>query len=333
MAARIILMHGNDSVKSLQQLAAWKQQFITKYPTADIQYISSPTAATAQAAFSGVVLGGSLFATQQLVVIQRPTANEKGNARSVTSALCVWLSSMVTAVADMGVTIIVWDDVLLSEMHPLRQWFVAREAAGIARIITSIAATSRTYIERLEQVLGERGIVFAPKTALAIDHLLQQSEKQQRLQLRLKSQDQLPRDERPWIMQQLIAQLPLMLQTGEVVIQPHHIKDLAAATQGQASIFEVANAIRDQRWEQAMTYLRTWQDSDDMSVVLALLAALSRGATGQRKLVTLLADVELVVKNSLLPPVWAVMLMVQQLSQGNAFLVRDRALWLAGVAR
>jgi hypothetical protein len=331
MPARIVLLHGNDSVRSLAQLNSWKSQFRTKYPEAEMQIITGLSNASIEQ-LQGLFAASSMFSPQQMAIIHRPTATEKGVSRPVTKALIAWLSDRVNRVQEQGSTILVWEDLQLAASHPLLQWFAEREARGVTKIFVNTSPMNRTLCEKVVHGLKLMGYQVDSGFSRALDSQLQLVEKQQRTMLRIKSQDPIPRDERPWVIEQVLAQVPLLLKDDEMTVKSEHLTMLFGVNKDVATVFEVANALRDKRFPLAIQYIQTW-DLDDISSVLALAAIIKRTGSGMRSLAALLGDLELILKNGLLPARMAAQLFVIQLARGNRTLVSSRVMWLASIHR
>lgn len=336
---RLYLFHGNDSHASSRELRRWTEHFRSKHGDVTLEGIQAdavkPEELFTQLRQAVETLG--LFATPRLVVMKRVSALPAAKVKE----LLTYLGGQLATLPEQ-LTLVFWDDSLLSANHPLRTWFVEREAAGQGTVKQFRVIAGRQLIDTL---VAQSGTAASLEAKQWLYRYLQRLEKEQRLLGKVRASEELTRDLRVWAAQNLLTAASLLVPEGKQ-LTPAELERVEGAVSDPVSPFEIINAVSAHRWERARVLTHQWEREDE-GAYFGLVSLLRnhflrvvggpQGALGQYAL-ELLAEVEVISKNISLRQAWLLDLFFTRLSvfTGDGAgrpLVTPRRLWLSHVQR
>ncbi len=343
---RLYLFHGSDSHASLRALQNWVRLFSQKHGDATRYFFDADelTLDQLQREVAGVLEGATLFPVPKLLVIRRLSQLDRSAVAKSSQALVDLLQERLRFI-DQEVTILMWEERLLSANHPTVRRFTEWEKAGLAEI-RAFRLPSGSVLRLALSYAKEQGYALTREAAQWLQEQYQLLEQEARLEQRLRSGDELGRDLRGWWLHGLLDSA-MLRATGEVIT----LQDLTVGTQEVAILpqaFRFAQAVGDGKWQQARQLLRQLeQHSTDEGVFFSWYAALRWQVTGRpgrigpgqvQHLLELLAEIELVSKNFQIPHAWLVDVLLLRLEAGsqggeNRTLFDPKRLWLAQLPR
>jgi DNA polymerase III delta subunit len=329
---RLYLFHGSDTQQSRGELVRWLTAFGKKYGTAT-QYRIEAGGVSYDEVVQRLVQAlqtDSLFAEPKLLVLEYFSASFKP---AQLREMLTFLSAGVHRL-DEAITIVWWDDRRLAENNPVRVWFAEHTAQGTAEIKEFQVQTVRQQLKRL---LAQD--VVTPEAGRWLEEYSARSEREQRMNAKLRANEAMVQDMRGWELNQLIEQARLLTPEGASLDVPA-LEQVALLHNEVVSPFTVVNAVARHDWEAARTALRQL-NAEDSNIYFVLLQALVRHARAlahgeeRSRLLGWLAEIELVSKNLTLPLSWLFELLFlrAQLDERGGGLLDPRRVWLTHVQR
>jgi DNA polymerase III delta subunit len=247
------------------------------------------------------------------------------------------LSELLKSI-DETITLAIWEEKRLGERHPLVQWFTEHEVRGLAKIHTHQAPSNETVVAASERYLHDAGMRLHPSARTWIREQLLWLEKAARSAKRLKSADELAQDERSWWLYHTLDAAILQAEGNEV-----GIPELEMGVGEQflpVSVFECVNALVSGRYDEARKLLHSWQRASDEGAFYGLYALLRRQFGDRRNTfaLRLLADIELITKNTQLSHAWLMDMFILRMQQAategiHRPIVRPKRLWQGQLPR
>ncbi len=339
---RIFLFHGSDSLASSRAVSRWVNLFSKKHGTEMLHRIHADEtdAQTFAERLRNVTQAQGLFGETSLVLVKRPTSREKGSGGDYSSALREVLERGVPET----MTLVVWEELELPDTHSLMKWFVTASLKQEAVVKLHRLPQTSKILAVVGEELGEVGLRLSREAEQLLVRKLATLEKTQRLDKQLKAQDVLKQDERSWWLHHVVESLILSSREGQVV-SAEMLEEVTENFEDPVGVFEICNAITSRNISKARKLLAAWESQDgDDSNYFRLFHLLRRDAKRglahsgySRYMLTLLAEVELLVKNGFVSlPLVADLLCIrlQHASAGNQPpIIDERALWLATLQR
>lgn len=337
---RVYLFHGTDSRASSLALQRWEAVFREKYGETTRYVLQADELSPEQLGKSleEVLDGTSLFPEPKLLIVKRATAGEKGKVAPYSKILIQFFDSRVKKLTS-EVTIAFWEEKQLAETNLFYQWFVQQGENKLAKITLYSVPHWREVGQVAQKYLGNLGFTLSADAQRWLVQRYQEQEKQARLAKRLKSTDLLLEDERSWWLYQLLDSSLLRAHTQQ--LEQKDLEEGAMNLVDGVSVFEIVNVITSNNWKQARQLLRLWEDgvTDDSSYFgLYALLRMHYGRRNQEYEMTLMAEIEIIVKNYTLPHAWILDLLISRLeahssTKSTESLLPARTLWLAQLHR
>lgn len=337
---RVYLFHGTDSRASSLALQRWEAVFRDKYGETTRYVLQADELTPEQLAKSltEILDGSTLFPEPKLIIVKRATASEKGKVAPYSKVLVQFLESRVKKFTS-EITLAMWEEKQLAETNLLYSWFVEQVENRLAKINFYTVPDWREVGQVAQKYLANQGFSLSSDAQRWLVQRYQEQEKQARLAKRLKSTDLLLEDERTWWLYQLLDSSMLRARTQQI-----ERKDLEAGAMDLVdgvSVFEIVNVITSSNWKQARRLLRLWEEgvTDDSSYFgLYALLRMHYGRRSQEYELTLMAEIEIIVKNYTLPHAWILDLLISRLeafsiTKKTESLLPARTLWLAQMHR
>lgn len=336
---RIYLFHGNDSRASSRALSVWDKRFQEKFGTATRHIFNAdelnPDQVEKRVRESLSVRG--MFPEPTLLIIKRITSNDRSGGSPMSQKVIAVLTDMLRTI-DETMTVAIWEDKHLVDRHVLMQWFLEHEARFTTKIHVHHAPSTETGVQIAEGYLRESEMRLLPPAKTWIREQLQWLEKSARGAKRLKSTEQLAQDERSWWLYHTLDAAMLQSQNGEV-----GVRELEMGTGERyipISVFECVNALVSGKYDEARRLLNGWQRSSDEAAFYGLYALLRRQYGDRRNAfaLRLLADIEIISKNTQVSHRWLMdmfILRMQQATTEGLYLpiIQPRRLWQAQLPR
>lgn len=327
------LFYGNDTAASAQAVAAWSRKFEEKYGDAT-RHVVTPDSGeihSFELALHDVLAAQSLFADQALIIVRRPTSFEKGRSQPFSKLL----AELVRKPLADGRTLVVWVDQDLAATHPLLKAFQKAEADGYARSYRHQTPDSRTLVK--QAVAALEGYRVDMDAELYLVSLLDAVAKEQRVRERLKGAEQPLRDERRWWLVNNLETAALAAEKGLITKELLEVvTDKISAAYGP---FELVNALEREDYRLARQMIKSWEQAGRSDEFFALFSVLQRFYHPRNRqegevLAALLAEIELIIKNTGLPlPALADLFLMKfaHIRKGRPYtpLVNPKRLWQA----
>lgn len=334
-APRFFLFHGNDTLLSRKSLKQWEDLFAQKHADTTRYRIFTDDLNSADfaARLNQVAHDQPLFEDASLCVIYRPTALEKNRTGVYTEAILKNMQSLLKREAS-SVTVLVWEARRLPEEHHLKKWFAEHEERGLAKVYEFTVPAHRQLMEEAEAYIAEAGCVLTPEGRKALDGMALGFDKEQKSKERLRAGDVLVVDHRRWWLFSLLD--TALLATNNNQITHELLKQCNSVGDPAASPFEIVTALERKEWERARQLLRTWEQAGvDEGNYFALQAILRQRYrmhlphVAAAYALSLLGEMELLVKNGQLTPAWLMDIFIHRLQAGKeSSLVPARKVWL-----
>lgn len=345
-APRVALFYGTDSRASLAEVRRWVGVFHQKYGNVTHYSLSADELGIDQTlkGIQQAVAGQSLFPEPKLVVVKRLSALDPKKGK-VLQPLLKWLDGQIEQL-DVQITVVLWEDRDLPESHALLEKAGQWKEAGLLSLKRFQVPDNRNISGYINQYLEGTNTSVTPEGLRWLQEQYRFLDREARLRLRLRQNDQRLEDERSWWLAGVLEGA-LTCSQGAVItledIQAGH-----AALESPVGVFEISEAVGNMRWQEAAELLQRFssQGADD-SAYFGLYAALAwQIQRGQSRFsqevraaaMELLAEIEVVSKVFPLTHAWLAELFVIRLrqrveSKEYLNLVDRRVMWLASLAR
>lgn len=343
-AERIHLFYGTDSWASLQALHTWVSLFQKKYGEATFYSIEADElpADEVYKKVAAILQTDALFALPKLLLIKRLSSQAKASRFSNIERVLEVIESQLPTL-DATTTILFWEPRDLSPAQPILKKMQEWSAQQKARLYPFNLPTAATLGKTVGKYLAPLGLEVEAK---ALNWLREQylfREQEQRIQNRLKSGEMLSEDYRGWWLRQLLETTFLLTENSPITLSSFE----RAQTRVEATLspFSLSDAFLRGEWQQALYLLdQAQKQGQDDSFYFGLLAIVrsqverrsSLSARKRRQLLQLIAEVELISKNTALAPEIVCTLLVLRMREGsteNLSLIDSRKLWLSTLAR
>jgi hypothetical protein len=259
---------------------------------------------------------------------------EKGKKGAYTATLLKALERIVQQ-EDGEQTVLIWESKRLPVDHALRVWFQEHEGRGITKqyefnvpFYKQLAEEGIAYIEAQKGTIDRDALRF-------IETSLQEIDKEQRNQERVRSSDVPAVDVRRWWLWNLLDTALLVAPEGRITAVV--VKQCGGEIQTSATPFEIVNACDQKQWQRARSLLKSWNTADEEGAYFLLVSLLRQRYrthmphTSAQYALKLLAEIELLSKNGVGHISWLLDLFCWRLQEGKheLSLVPARTLWLA----
>lgn len=333
---RIYLFHGSDALASSAGRLRWESAYRKKYAESSLHIVNADELNDhefrAQITRAAEVQG--LFAETVLLVIKRTCHKDKALAGALAKELISFLDQQLTR-NDENLTILIWEEKRLADEHALMKWFIKNQGKAAVKVFEVLSGA-----KLLDHQLASLEITLTPPVRQKVLAILQEREKMQRIQQRLKSQQLLQTDDRPWWLSMLLTNASLLSPDQEISVET--LEQLLENEPMSVSVFECINAFERQQWDKLRGLLRQWElaEADDSSY-FSLYALLRRAVDRLPQALAyyaddLLAQIELASKNGILNHAELLDLFVLRLANFSGEqqpLLSEKTLWLAAIAR
>jgi hypothetical protein len=338
VSQRVYLFHGSDSLASSNAVRQWEVAFKQKHGELLLHRLHADELDPREflERLQNLTQAQGLFSESTLVIVKRATKREKGSSGEYTNALKQVLSKKLPDY----LTVVVWEETLLSDSHALLKWFKEQVEASRAVVKTFVFSSLPVIMRVVEAKLQEAGLSLEKEAHQSIHQQLQALEKKQRLAKQLKTQDVLAQDERGWWIAQLTERL-ILTSSGRVNQQT--LLEVMETMVKPVSLFEVVNAITSRQYKRARELLSLWERDDEEDAqyfrLIHLLRREAKRSVGSslysRYLLKLLAEFEILAKNGFLTPQVGIDLVCIKLATASkdqlSPIIAERKLWLASL--
>jgi len=337
-APQFYLFHGADTRSSLESLHRWEKVFLEKYGMATKCVVDADELSVdaVKREIAGRTQSISLFPEPLLIIIKRLSVHEKTKAQAtVTRGILTEAADKIGA----DVTVLLWEDKLLAAASGILQWFNEQVEVKRAKVsgfdvpsIQSLGGVAQKYV-------AAAGKSLDPEAASWLQAQYRQREKAARLAEKLRSTEVLTRDDRAWWVFHVLDQAVLLTQ-GSVI--ERELLQKCAEQVDSVSVFEIINALREERWKEVRVLYVAWARGQEEGAYFgfwSLLRIHFRKLQEDRRQeqfaqygLQLLAELEVISKNSQVPNEILTELFFQRLSQytGDPLpIVAPRRLWLS----
>jgi DNA polymerase III delta subunit len=327
---RLYLFHGNDSHASRADLKRWLQAFVTKYgeTTQYILHADEYSLEELQQKLSQALATVSLFPEPKFIVVKRLTTTH--TAARVKDVLKL-VGSHLPALTD-HVTLVFWEDKLVSTTHGMMIWFTEHVNASRAEVKAYKVVPGRSFVTSL---LKEANVTFTDDARYWLDQHIVRLEREQRIESKIRSTEELVSDRRAWVMRSLIETAKLL--AGDAPIDQVHLEQAAGVVQDPVSPFEIVNALQAGKWEQARRLAKRWEQTDE-GAYFGLIALLRNHFKKMQAAypLELLAEIEIMSKNVSARQAWLLDIFFtrcQFSATERKPLISPKRLWLSHVQR
>ncbi|MCC2631787.1 MAG: hypothetical protein K0S20_486 [Patescibacteria group bacterium] len=340
---RLFLFYGTDSRSSGQAVRKWESLFIAKYGDATRHILDADNLSQNDLAktLRELVEGQSLFPTPKLILVKRLSSTDRAPGFKTSKTFVLAMNEIISYL-DESVTIAVWEDRSFAATHPLLKAFEEWEKQGIASTKRFQAPLESQVVSVASKYVAAQGGSLDKSGAAWLQSAYGNLGKRARLEKRLKTGQDLLEDERPWWLYQLLDNA-LIRTNGQAITEAVFRADFPEAITA-VGVFDIVTAISNGRFQSAHELLEEVDPTDD-SIFFSLIAALrwQFGKSPSRTIrsgyaLSLLAEMELIIKNFPIPFKWLLSLFIKRLEQHSRSgeelpILNARKLWLAHLAR
>ena len=340
---RLHLFYGTDSRVSLLAIQKWVALFDAKYGQG-LRYSLDADELGGAATLNELekILGAqTLFAEPTLVVVRRFASLDFGRSQANTKALVELLNRQWPHVPST-LTLAFFEPADMAPNNGLLTGISAIEANDGNRTHLAQLPASTEVSRYIANYLRSQGYTADTEAVRWLGSQYRNLERSVRLQRRLKATDPLLDDERGWWLVSLLNSA-----TARCVETTLSLADVQAAQpmfDDPVSAFTFAQALANSQWDAARSALAGFSQGADESAYFGLYAATNwqiergreRGLSERQRLhaLRLLAELELIGKNTTVPHLWLLELLIDRLQAGeNAYIIPPRTLWLATLPR
>ena len=342
LSERIFLFYGNDSWASLQAVNRWTSLFHDKYGEATFYTIEADELGLDETLkkIQTVLQVNSLFAAPQFILLRRVTILDRGGKTTASEKVMDVVKSALAGFPETT-TLVLWEPRNLAPAHPILKQVTTLVSQKKARLHYFPLPTSAGLLKIITTYLQPFGAVVQ---ADALNWLRAQyalREQEQRMELRLKSSDELLEDYRGWWLRSLLETVVLLSNGSEVTVSD--LEKAQARLVPTASAFMVSDAFLQGDWSRVMNLFEKVENQNvDDGFYYSVLAIIRsqidrRGSLSPQVgdyLLRLLSEVEIVGKNTSagLPWLWTLLALKMQKNTKES-LLEPRKVWLATLPR
>jgi hypothetical protein len=228
------------------------------------------------------------------------------------------------------VTIVCYEDHLVSASSPLASAFATWEKDGLAQVKLYMALQENEVGRFASNYIRKQGASITPEGLAWLRRGFTVLGKQARIEARLKAQEVLPVDERMWWLQQT---LDIAMLSGKSELGPDQLAQCSPTIFDSVSPFEIADAISLNSRDKSLALLKIYSDGGgDMFSLLAALRWRSKSEP-RSLLMRQLSEVELILKNFPVDGSWLLDMVACRKGRKEVFVCDPHQLWLAHLQR
>lgn len=344
MVAHIYLFYGDDSLASSLALKKWQQLYQDKHGVTNQFLIEGGEGDLNRfkEKLTEALTVQTLFSEPSITIIRRPTVQDRSPKGEFALTLVKLLDKLEIS-KDPTQTVLIWEDRLLAHNSILLEWFNTHTENGWAKTLLHNFNSPPVVLARLSKQLQAEGWTLTNDGAAYLQQCLLDWLKQQRLQERLKYNQELERDWRGYYLSQTIETAKLLAERAE--INRAVLMTATGESYGLISVFEISDAMTRRHWSKAKQLLQTWEkekvDDSNYFGLLAILRqkwGLERDGLFSNLGLQYLADIDLMAKNGIWSLPWLVERLVtclEETSKGAEKIefVSGKKLWLSTLPR